>query len=186
MISVLMECGHDEAALAVTLSSLVPGAVEGLIGDVVLVDLAMTQATHQVADAAGCRVMPSAPNLSAAVKGLRGTWVLMLEAGARPQGNWIDTCAAHMALSDDAARFRALPPAHPWWKRLRLPGRPVPLLHAGLLMPRSRALAAASSAATLAELARAAPRRVVRLDAAIVPAAPRRSVRGADARPGEA
>ncbi len=44
-----------EAELAHTLSFLVAGAVEGLVGDVVVLDHGSSDGTSSVADAAGCR-----------------------------------------------------------------------------------------------------------------------------------
>ena len=53
MISVLIETRNDEAELAHTLASLVPGAVEGVVREVIVCDRGSTDGTASVAEQAG-------------------------------------------------------------------------------------------------------------------------------------
>ncbi|TIU37731.1 MAG: glycosyl transferase family 2, partial [Mesorhizobium sp.] len=54
MLSVLIETRNDEEGLARTLASLVGGAVEGVVRDVIVCDQGSTDQTHRVAEHAGC------------------------------------------------------------------------------------------------------------------------------------
>jgi glycosyltransferase involved in cell wall biosynthesis len=54
MISVLIETKDDEEGLARTLSTLIGGAVEGLVREVIVCDRGSTDQTHKVAEHAGC------------------------------------------------------------------------------------------------------------------------------------
>ena len=54
MLSVLIETRNDEEGLARTLASLVGGAVEGVVREVIVCDLGSTDQTHDVAEHAGC------------------------------------------------------------------------------------------------------------------------------------
>ncbi|MFJ5489311.1 glycosyltransferase, partial [Hansschlegelia beijingensis] len=53
MLSVLIPTCNHERALVPTLSTLVPGAADGLVRDVTIVDGGSTDATAEVADPAG-------------------------------------------------------------------------------------------------------------------------------------
>ena len=59
MLSVIIPTLNCERALALTLAMLVPGAVSGMVREVVLADGGSTDATLEVADAAGCSVLTS-------------------------------------------------------------------------------------------------------------------------------
>ncbi len=55
MLSVVIATHESERALVPTLAALVPGAMAGLISEVVVADAGSTDATEEVADIAGCR-----------------------------------------------------------------------------------------------------------------------------------
>ena len=59
MLSVLIETRNDEEALARTLGSLIGGAVEGVVREVVVCDAGSTDQTHYVAEHAGCHYVAS-------------------------------------------------------------------------------------------------------------------------------
>jgi hypothetical protein len=169
MVSVIIESRNEGEALALTLAALVPGALEGVIGDVVVLADAIDEETRLVADAAGCTRVTK--GVAEAIAATRSDWLLLLEPGARPTGNWIEAIGAHVANETRPARFRL---SGSWFSRLASMlrrGRNAPLA-AGLLLPKAEIRQAAAKARTLADLARG--QRPVSLPSAIAPA-PRRA-----------
>ncbi|MBB3648433.1 hypothetical protein FHX14_004660 [Rhizobium sp. BK619] len=165
MLTVVLECQDQEAELAQTLSVLVAGAVEGLVSDVVVLDHGSRDGSSRVADAAGCRFY-SQWDIKDIVRSARGEWLLFVEPGARPQAGWIDEIAEYMALNKLPARFTASRGyRRPFFQRL---GRAVPPLELGLLMPKSEALAAATSGMRLAEFVKS--RKLRKLSSELIPA----------------
>jgi hypothetical protein len=94
MISVVIGTRDSELLLASTLAALVPGAVAGLVREVIVADGGSTDATETVADVAGCRFFASAELLGArlnvAAAMARGDWLLFLRPGSVPGSRWID------------------------------------------------------------------------------------------------
>lgn len=105
MISVMIEAAQDDEALAMTLAMLVPGAVEGVISDVTIIDRGMNEASRTVADAAGCRIVPSS-DMHAALIGARSDWLMMIEPGARLLPGWIERLSSHLGYDGRPARFK--------------------------------------------------------------------------------
>lgn len=103
MLSVLIETLNDEEGLARTLASLIGGAVEGVVRDVIVCDTGSTDQTHRVAEHAGCHYV--AGGVAAGIRQAKGDWLLMLEPGARLAEGWIDEVAAHTARQTMPARF---------------------------------------------------------------------------------
>lgn len=165
MLTILLETRNHEARLAQTLAALVPGAVEGLVSDVLILDRGSSDASGAVADAAGARFLEEG-TLSEALAAARGSWLLLLEPGARPLGNWVNEVAEHMAVGRSPARFSAS-------QRHR---RPFParlftragLLEQGYLVRRSEAAALARPGMGLIDLVR--KRSVHRLPSELMPA----------------
>ena len=106
MLSALIETRDDEEGLARTLASLVGGAVEGVVRDVVVCDAGSADGTRAVAEHAGCAI---APDLAAGIARAKGDWLLMLEPGARLAEGWVDEAVAHMAKFAMPARFSRAP-----------------------------------------------------------------------------
>ncbi|WP_064686139.1 hypothetical protein [Rhizobium bangladeshense] len=172
MLTVVLECQDQESELAQTLSVLVAGAVEGLVGDVVVLDHGSLDGTSRVADAAGCR-FHSQWDIKDIVSSARGDWLLFVEPGARPQAGWIDEVAEYIALNKAPARFTASRGyRRPFFERI---GRAAPLLELGLLMPKSQALAVARSGMRLAEFAKG--RKPRKLASELIPSWVARSAR---------
>ncbi|MBO0905509.1 glycosyltransferase family A protein [Jiella sonneratiae] len=176
MLSVFMDCGPDDRKLAATLSSLVPGAVDGIVREVVLVDRAMGVDARKVAEHAGCRVV-SAEALGEAIGQARGDWLLLLEPGARLQPGWIAAVADHLETAGGAhavtpaARFRRAAIDRPGFLA-RLRRRPAALSH-GFLVRRSHAVGLFGKGRTVRPLEHIAKGvAVVRLDGEIRPAQP--------------
>jgi glycosyltransferase involved in cell wall biosynthesis len=147
MISVIIPTFDDEARLAPTLASLVPAAIEGLVGEVVVADGGSTDATLAMADDCGARVVPSGQDLggrlAAGCTASRGDWLLMLTPGVRLEANWLAEAANHMqAAPAQAGFFRAVLEGpgvrmrqHMANLRVAVSGRPYP--EQGLLIARS-------------------------------------------------
>jgi glycosyltransferase involved in cell wall biosynthesis len=104
MLSVLIETLNDEEGLARTLASLVGGAVEGVVREVIVCDAGSTDQTHRVAEHAGCQYV-AAGGIAAGIRQAKGDWLLLLEPGARLTDGWIDDVVAHTARQTMAARF---------------------------------------------------------------------------------
>lgn len=153
MLSVLIETRDDEDGLARTLASLVGGAVEGVVREVIVCDAGSRDQTHHVAEHAGCRYLADAP-LSAGIAQARSEWLLLLEPGARLRDGWTEAVVAHVGSSTDPARFtRARQSREPLLSRLFGGRRP---LAEGLVVTKGQALARGDkSAAAIAKAVRA-------------------------------
>lgn len=138
MMTVVIEArAGQEEALGRTLHSLVGGAVEGVVREVIVAAASDAGDIAKVADHTGCRV---AESLAAAVQSAKGDWLLLLEPGARLLDGWIESALDHVASGKGPARFRS---DGSIWRRLAA----WPALHRrpfahGLLISRRQALAA--------------------------------------------
>ena len=74
MLSVLIATHDSERALVPTLAALVSGAVAGVVREVIIADAGSADATAEIADGAGCRVLilrePRGARLKAAGRGV--------------------------------------------------------------------------------------------------------------------
>lgn len=165
MLSVLIETMDDEEGLARTLASLVGAAVEGIVREVVVCDRGSTDATAAVADQAGCTFIANA-DIAAGISRAKGDWLLLLEPGARLEGDWTAAVLDHVAKATMPACF-ARARAHRAPFLSRLVGRPGPLAD-GLLVTRRQAAALARRGGDASALARGLALR--RLRAEIAPA----------------
>ena len=104
MLSAIISTHESERTLVPTLSTLVPGATAGLLGEVVVADGGSRDATAEVADIAGCRFMtstePLGARLKAAAASTRAPWLLFLRAGCVPEPGWIDAAERFIAATD--------------------------------------------------------------------------------------
>jgi glycosyltransferase involved in cell wall biosynthesis len=116
MISVVIPTHESERLLAHTLAALVPGALDGVLREVIVADGGSNDGTAKVADVAGCRflVLPGSrgERLKAAVATARADWLWFVEPGSIPGPNWIEELTGFIRqcdLADDphAAVFRA-------------------------------------------------------------------------------
>ncbi len=94
MLSVVIATHNSERPLLPTLAALVPGAAAGAIREVLVADGGSQDATAEIADVAGCRLLvsdlPRGARLKAAAASARAPWLLFLEPGAVPDVTWID------------------------------------------------------------------------------------------------
>lgn len=84
---------NSEAELAHALAALVPGAADGVVREVILVDGGSTDHTEQVSDAAGCVWLTmkgprSARMAYGAENAQRGHWLLFLSPETVLEGGW--------------------------------------------------------------------------------------------------
>ena len=167
MLSVLIETRNDEEGLARTLASLVGGAVEGVVRDVIVCDQGSTDQTHRVAEHAGCHYVTS--GIAVGIGQAKGDWLLLLEPGARLADGWIDEVVAHTARQTMPARFsRARANRAPFLARVFSGNR---ALAEGLVISKRQASALAKSARSAEALARGLATR--RLNAEIWVAPPK-------------
>lgn len=175
MLSVFIDCGPDDHKLASTLGSLVPGAVEGIVREVVLVDRGMGPDARKVADHTGCRVI-AVEALRDAVATAKGEWLLFLEPGARLVAGWIAAVVEHVERVEEGravtpcAQFRrAAIDRQRFLQRLR--GRRTALAE-GFLVKKPQAIGLAGKGGAVPTLERMARGlAVTRLEAEIRPAA---------------
>ena len=119
MLSVIIASHESERVLVPTLAALVPGATAGLLGEVIVADAGSRDATAEVADIAGCRLISSTDargaRLKAAAMSTRTPWLMFLRAGTVPEPGWIAAADAFMQATDtldDAGRAAVFrPPA---------------------------------------------------------------------------
>lgn len=104
MLSVLIETRNSEEGLARTLASLVGGAVEGVVREVIVCDTGSSDQTHKVAEHAGCHYVAQG-GIAAGVRQAKSEWLLLLEPGARLVDGWSDEVAEHVARATLPARF---------------------------------------------------------------------------------
>ncbi len=99
MISVIIPTLNAEDHLARTLSSLVPGVIEGLIKEVIVVDGGSEDATLEIADSTGCRIVRTdharGLQLWQGCREARGDWLMILHSDSQLGEGWIEAVRAH-------------------------------------------------------------------------------------------
>jgi glycosyltransferase involved in cell wall biosynthesis len=120
MLTVIIPTHESARPLLPTLAALVPGATAGLVREVVLADAGSRDATLEVADVAGCRVIVSTEalgsRLTAAAASARAEWLLFLRPGTVLESDWIADVSRFLELAElaeaehpQAAVFRRAP-----------------------------------------------------------------------------
>jgi glycosyltransferase involved in cell wall biosynthesis len=118
MISVVIPTHDSERLLAHTLAALVPGALDGILREVIVADAGSSDGTAKVADVAGCRFIEMTgrrgAQLAAAATTARAPWLWFVQPGSIPGVNWIDElnrfirdCELTSDAIEQAAVFRA-------------------------------------------------------------------------------
>src|SRR5450759_5718104 len=104
MLSAIIDTHESARTLVPTLAALVPAAIAGLLGEVIVADAGSRDATVEVADIAGCRVMsstaPLGARLKAAAASTRTPWLLFLRAGCVPETGWVTAAERFMQATD--------------------------------------------------------------------------------------
>jgi glycosyltransferase involved in cell wall biosynthesis len=132
MISVVVATHESERSLVPTLSALVPGAIAGLLGEVVVADAGSSDATAEVAEVAGCRFVrsrdPLGVRLKSAAASTRGPWLMFLHAGTVLEPGWVGIVERFIERADmleGSARAAVFRP--PGFADLLRPGLAEPL-----------------------------------------------------------
>jgi glycosyltransferase involved in cell wall biosynthesis len=114
VLSVVIPTSNSERVLVPTLAMLVPGAMSGVVREVIIADAGSTDETVEIADIAGCTVLsssaPLAARLRAAAAAARSPWLMFLRPGAVLDSTWIDETSTFIEESErgdgSAAVFR--------------------------------------------------------------------------------
>ena len=92
MLSVVIPTLNADRSLARSLAAIVPGAVAGLVKDVVVVDGGSSDETVAVAEEAGCNVVHArkgrGQQLAEGARCARGDWFLFLHADTELEAGW--------------------------------------------------------------------------------------------------
>jgi hypothetical protein len=163
MISVVIRANHGIEALAATLRVLIPGVVDGIVGDAVVLAARSDDGLAGLVDGVGATlVIDEELSWAGGAQMARREWVLCLEAGDVLGEGWMGALDRFVALSPPESGLGRLRRLGAWRARLRalVAARQV---QAGDLVRRDLLLRSAE-----------APGRAARIPAAIVraPAAP--------------
>jgi len=101
MISVIVATLNSAVSLQTLLPPLVPAAVDGLVREVIAADGGSTDATLEICEDAGVKVVTG--GLLAAAAAARGDRVLILPEGLAFAGDWQDRIRAHLTAGGGAA-----------------------------------------------------------------------------------
>lgn len=100
-LSVIIPTLNAAGELARALAALAPAAIGGLVREVIVVDGGSSDATREIAEAAGARVMMTAPGrggqLAKGADAARGEWFLFLHADTVLASEWADETSALIA-----------------------------------------------------------------------------------------
>ena len=121
MLSVIIATEDSERLLLPTLSALIPGALAGVVREVIVADAGSRDETAAVADVAGCKLVVSPAPLGARLKSsaavARGSWLMFLKPGTVPDATWVDDANRFVQDTERSTRahaavFRSTPTAH--------------------------------------------------------------------------
>ena len=109
MISVIIPTLNDEAALGRALQPLVAAAITGLVREVIVADGGSSDATLEVADDAGCRMLTASGDAAArareAAGAARSDWVMILTPDAQLLTGWETAVRDHLERRPGEAAF---------------------------------------------------------------------------------
>ncbi|MEO0613797.1 MAG: TIGR04283 family arsenosugar biosynthesis glycosyltransferase [Pseudomonadota bacterium] len=100
-LSVIIPTLNAEAGLPACLESLVPGAVDGLIREVIISDAGSSDATATIVEALGARLVHGARGrgvqMITGATSARGTWLLFLHADTSLAPGWVSDVRRHLS-----------------------------------------------------------------------------------------
>jgi len=112
VISVVIPTLNAAPTLAGALAPLVAGAVKGVVKEVVVADGGSGDATLEIAEEAGCRIVRSArgrgTQLRAGCAAAKADWLLALHADTRLSEGWIGAVRTHVAAGEWTAGYFGL------------------------------------------------------------------------------
>jgi glycosyltransferase involved in cell wall biosynthesis len=131
MISVVIPTHDDETVLGRALGPLVAAVVSGLVREVILADGGSVDATLDIGEDAGCRIVAGEGSdrtrARAAAEAAHGDWVMILPPGVQLLPGWEGVVRGFVERQSTASA--SLPPLDPdigWLKRLlKRPCEPV-------------------------------------------------------------
>lgn len=92
MLSVIIPTWNAERTLTATLTALVPAVVDGLVGEVIIVDCGSTDQTREIADASGAKLIdcPKGRGVQLAAGGAdaKHQWLLFLHGDTVLSSDW--------------------------------------------------------------------------------------------------
>lgn len=151
-ISIIIPTLNAGEQLPATLQALIEGLHTGLIRELIVTDGGSTDATLQIADEAGARIVTGAPSRGGQLRRgcatATGEWLLVLHADTVLQDGWCDVVAAHLATGKPAAFRLAFGASGFWpawvsgWANLRSRVFGLPYGDQGVLVPRRTYLSA--------------------------------------------
>lgn len=121
MISVVIPTLNNEERLVGCLAPLVPASMAGLVRELVIVDAGSTDATLEIADDAGARIIRSGDGFAAGLAVAKGPWIMVLDPAVRLDHGWEIAAQRHMEASRAPARFRLYKAEGGWLSGLRPP-----------------------------------------------------------------
>ncbi len=108
MLSIIIATLNSENALASSLVALVPGAMDGLVTEVIVADGGSADGTAAVADVAGCNFTVIQGSLGQRLKEAattaRAPWLLFLRPGTAPEAAWTGELRRFVERFPPAAR----------------------------------------------------------------------------------
>ena len=111
MISIVIPTLNAENSLAATLTALVPGVVEGIVREVIIVDGGSQDRTLRIADAAGATLISAQKGrgrqLIAGAEAAKGNWLMFLHADTVLETGWELEVAALMERIESGQREEA-------------------------------------------------------------------------------
>ncbi len=122
MISVVIPTHNAAQTLPAALRSLLDAAIDGLVSEVIVSDCGSTDATLEIADAAGATVIEAGcgQQLLAGAQAARKPWLLFLKPCAAMEQGWEEEARAFIAKGEKgAAAFRFRLAGEGIWPRIR-------------------------------------------------------------------
>ncbi|HZP79989.1 MAG TPA: glycosyltransferase [Pseudolabrys sp.] len=112
MLTAIIHTHESERTLIPTLAALVPGSTAGIVAEVIIADGGSRDATAEIAEEAGCRLMVSTGSVGArlgeAAAAARSPWLLFLRPGSVPDVTWVTEVARFVEQTQLAGKAETL------------------------------------------------------------------------------